>query len=71
LIYFSWDIYRDPPSTKKILGGFLPLKATAGCPISTLIFEFSFVEGGLYEYPMTNILRMAKFLLTGNFYQRY
>jgi hypothetical protein len=22
-----------------------------------MIFEFSFVEGGLYEYPMKNILR--------------
>jgi hypothetical protein len=29
----------------------------AGCQISTLIFEFCFVEGGLYEYLMKNILR--------------
>ena len=55
----------------KCLGGFLPLKATAGCPISTLIFEFSFVEGGLYEYPMKNILRKSKFLPTWDLNQRY
>jgi hypothetical protein len=30
----------------KCLGGFLHLKFTAGCQISTLIFEFCFVEGG-------------------------
>jgi hypothetical protein len=48
-----------------------PTQALQSVKGSTLIFEFSFVEGGLYEYPMTNILRMAKFLLTGNFYQRY
>jgi hypothetical protein len=29
-----------------------------------LIFEFSFVEGALYEYPLENILRTAKFLPT-------
>jgi hypothetical protein len=53
-IYFSWDIHRDPPSTKKsihisnkgnfrafnwlkCLCGFLHLKPTAGCQISTLM----------------------------------
>ena len=36
----------------KLLVGFLHLKPTVGCQISTLIFEFSFVEGGLYEYPV-------------------
>jgi hypothetical protein len=55
----------------KCLGGFLHLKPTVGCQISTLIFEFSFVEGCLYEYPITNILRTAKFLSTGGFNQRY
>jgi hypothetical protein len=43
------------------LDGFLHLKPTAECRISTLIFDF-FVEGVLYEYPMQNILRTAKFL---------
>jgi hypothetical protein len=28
------------------LGGFLHLKPTVGCQISTLIFEFVFMEGG-------------------------
>jgi hypothetical protein len=41
------------------------------CPISTLIFELSFVEGGLYEYPMKNILRKSKFLPTWDLNQRY
>jgi hypothetical protein len=27
-----------------------------------LIFEKKFMEGGLYKYPMKNILRTAKFL---------
>jgi hypothetical protein len=36
LIYLSWDIYRDP---LKCLGGIMYLKPTAGCQISTLIFE--------------------------------
>jgi hypothetical protein len=33
------------------------LKPTAGCQISTLIFDLLFMEGGLYKYPMKNILR--------------
>ena len=28
------------------------LKSTAGCQISTLIFEKKNVEGGLYKYPI-------------------
>ena len=40
------------------------LKPTAECQISTLIFEKENVEGGLYKYPMKNISRTAKFLLT-------
>ena len=48
----------------KCLGRFMHLKPTAGCQISTLIFECFFVEGGLYKYPMKNIWRTAKFLPT-------
>ena len=55
----------------KWLGEFLHLKPTVGCQISTLIFEIFFMEGGLYEYPMNNILRTAKFLPTWCFNQRY
>jgi hypothetical protein len=51
LIYFSWDINRDPPSMKKN--------------------QFFFMEGGLYKYPMENILRTAKFLTTWGINQRY
>jgi len=40
------------------------LKSTAGCQISTLIFEKRIVERDLYEYPMKNISRTAKFLST-------
>ena len=40
------------------------LKPTAGCQISTLIFEKKIVMGGFYKYPMKNISRMAKFLPT-------
>jgi hypothetical protein len=36
----------------------------AGCQISTLIFEKQIMEGGLYKYPIKNILKTAKFLLT-------
>jgi hypothetical protein len=62
LIYFSWDIYRDPTkdifrsfNLLKCLSGYPHLKPTVGCQISTLIFEFCFVEGGLYKYIMKNI----------------
>ena len=55
----------------KCLGGFLHLKPTVGCQISTLIFEFSFVERVLYKFPMKIILRTAKFLSTCGFNQRY
>jgi hypothetical protein len=40
------------------------LKPTAGCQISILIFEKKIVEWDLYEYPMKNISRTAKFLPT-------
>jgi hypothetical protein len=40
------------------------LKPTAGCQISTLIFEKIIVEEGLYKYHMKNISRTAKFLPT-------
>jgi len=40
------------------------LKPTAGCQISTLMFEKIIVEGDLYKYPMKNISRKAKFLPT-------
>jgi hypothetical protein len=53
------------------VGGFLHLKPTVGCQISTLIFEFSFVERVLYKYPMKIILQTAKFLSTCGFNQRY
>jgi hypothetical protein len=36
-----------------------------------LIFELSFLDGGLYKYPMNNILRTAKFFPTWEFNQRY
>jgi hypothetical protein len=40
------------------------LKPTTGCQISTLIFENKLWRAGLYEYPMKNISRTAKFLPT-------
>ena len=40
------------------------LKPTAECQISTLIFEKKMWSGGLYKYPMKNISRTAKILLT-------
>jgi hypothetical protein len=42
------------------------LKPTTGCQISILIFEKKLSEGGLYKYPIKNISRTAKFLLTFN-----
>ena len=48
----------------KFLGGIMHLKPTAGFQISTLIFEKKMWRGGLYEYPMNNISRTAKFLPT-------
>jgi hypothetical protein len=35
---------------------FLHLKPTVWCPISTLIFDFCFMEGGLYKYPMNKYM---------------
>ena len=40
------------------------LKSTAECQISTLIFETKNVEVFFYKYPITNISKTAKFLLT-------
>jgi hypothetical protein len=53
------------------MGGFLLIKPTVGCQISTLIFEKNIMEGTLYKYSMKNILRTAKFLPTWDFNQRY
>jgi hypothetical protein len=68
---FLLDIYRDPPqgivrlfNWLKCLGGIMHLKPTAGCQISTLIFEKILWRGNLYKYPMKNISRTAKFLPT-------
>ena len=38
------------------------LKPTAGCQISTLIFEKQIVDGGLYVYPMKNYIKDGKVL---------
>jgi hypothetical protein len=53
------------------LGGFLHLKPTAGCQISTLVFKTKLWRRGLYKYPMKNILRTAKLLPTWDFNQKY
>jgi hypothetical protein len=65
LIYFSWNIYRDPPPLKKNQISKLIFE------ISTLIFEKNFMEGVLYKYPMKNILRTAKFLPTWGVIPRF
>ena len=41
----------------KCLGGIMHLKPTAGCHISTLIFEKKHCGGGLYPHPMKKITR--------------
>jgi hypothetical protein len=51
----------------KCFGGILHLKPTAGCQISTLLFEFFLWKAGLYKYSMNNISRTAKFLSTANY----
>jgi hypothetical protein len=56
---------------QKYLGGFLHVKPTAGCQISTLIFDFFCFGGGLYKYSMKNILRTANFLPSWCLDQRY
>ena len=38
------------------------LKPTAGCQISTLIFEKNIVEGDLYKYYMTKNIKDGKVL---------
>jgi hypothetical protein len=62
LIYFLWDIYKDPSSTIFCLGGIMHLKPTAGCQRSILIFENKLWREGLYKYPIKNISRTAKFI---------
>jgi hypothetical protein len=42
------------------------IKPTAGCQISTLIFEKIIVEGDLYKYPMKNISPSTFFFQTSN-----
>jgi hypothetical protein len=46
----------------EVPGWFLQVKPTAGCQLSALIFDFFFMEEGLFKYPIKNILRTAKFL---------
>ena len=41
---------------------FLHLKPTAGCQISTLIFNFFLWRGGLYKYPMKKYIKDGKVL---------
>jgi hypothetical protein len=48
----------------KSLDGFLHLNPTAGCQISTLIFDFLLWKEGLYKYPMKIILKTAKLHLS-------
>jgi hypothetical protein len=55
----------------KCLGGFLHLKPTVGCQISTLIFLKKIMEGGLYKYSMKNILGTAKFSPLHNCFFKY
>ena len=62
---FGIDQRYFPFNWLKCLGGFLHLKPTAGCQISTLIFDFFMWRGlgGFYKYSMKNICRRtAKFL---------
>ena len=54
----------------KCLGGIMHLKPTAGCQISTLIFDF-FYGGGSLLISHENISRTAKFLTTCSLCQRY
>ena len=54
----------------EVPGCFLHLKPTAGCQISTLIFDLSF-GGILYKYSMKNILRTTNSLPTWGVDQRY
>jgi hypothetical protein len=56
---------------KRPLGGFLHHKPTAGCQISTLIFEKNNYGGGVFKYSMKNKLRTAKFSPTWGSNQRY
>jgi hypothetical protein len=50
LIYFSWDIYRDPPSTICFQIS-MHLKPTAGCQILILIFEKKLWRGVSINIP--------------------
>jgi hypothetical protein len=60
LIYCSGDIYREPPPQKKFQISKLIFDTLLW--VSTLIFDFSFVEGVLYKYPMNNI-KVGKVLI--------
>ena len=82
-INIQWKIYQERESScsigipiksvaivinwLKCLGGIMYLKPTAGCQISTLIFEDKLWSEGLYKYLMKNKSRTAKFLPTWNF----
>jgi hypothetical protein len=61
---YGLEMYYPTQAIKsvKCLGGIMHLKPTAGCQISTLIFENKLWGWDLYRYPMKNISRTAKFL---------
>ena len=67
----SIQSFRGAFNWLKCLRRFLHLKPTVVCQISTLIYEFSFVERNRYKYLNKNILWTTKFLPTWGFNQRY
>ena len=70
--FITWGLdQRYCPSVNwlKHLGGYLYLKSTVGCQITTLIFGF-FLEGP-YRYRLKNWQRTAKFFLTWGLCQSY
>ena len=61
----STKVLPRPLSDLSAWVGILHLKPTAECQISTLIFEYFFMDGGvLYKYPMKNISKDCQSSLT-------
>jgi len=68
---FKSKVLPGPLTDLSALVGFWTSSPQQGVKYHLSYLRFRFVEGGLYKYPMKNILRTAKFLPTWNLSQIY
>jgi hypothetical protein len=68
---FKSKVFARSLTDLSVWVGFCTSSPQQGVKYQLWYLNFFFVEGGLYTYPMNNILRTAKFLPTWGLGQRY